>query len=104
MTRIALCTLVSGLLALGGARAAETVEPAAPAYRTVNEIIAATKSADWRTPDPENLLYLELASGRVVIELAPWLAPNHAVNIRALIRDKYFDGLAIIRSQDNYVV
>ena len=76
----------------------------APAYRTVNEIVAASAPADWRQPDPENTLYLELASGRVVIELAPWLAPKHAVNIRALAREGYFDGLAILRSQDNYVV
>lgn len=76
----------------------------APAYRTVNEIVAASAPSDWRQPDPENTLYLELASGRVVIELAPWLAPKHAVNIRALAREGYFDGLAILRSQDNYVV
>jgi peptidylprolyl isomerase len=76
----------------------------APVYRTVNEIVAASKPDDWRTPDPENTLYLELAAGRVVLELAPWLAPNHAVNIRTLVRDGYFDGLSIIRSQDNYVV
>lgn len=76
----------------------------APAYRTVNEIVAASAPSDWRQPDPENTLYLELAGGRVVIELAPWLAPKHAVNIRALAREGYFDGLAILRSQDNYVV
>ncbi len=75
-----------------------------PASRTVNEIVAASAAEDWRTPDPENTLYLELDSGRVVFELAPWLAPKHATNIRALIRERYFDGLAIVRSQDNYVV
>ena len=104
MTRFALCTLVSTLLVAAAAHAQDAAPPAAPAYRTVNEILAATKPSDWRAPVPENTLYLELESGRVVIELAPWLAPNHAVNIRALVRDRYFDGLAIIRSQDNYVV
>lgn len=98
MTRLALPLLVLALASVC-ARAEE-----APAYRTVNEIIAASKAEDWRAPDLENTLYLELASGRVVFELAPWLAPKHAVNIRALIRDRYFDGLAILRSQDNYVV
>lgn len=68
------------------------------------EILAAAAPSDWRTPDPENTLYLELASGRVVIELAPRFAPNHVANIKALAREKYFDNLAIIRSQDNYVV
>jgi peptidylprolyl isomerase len=55
-------------------------------------------------PDPAATLYLQLAAGRVVIELAPVFAPQHADNIRALVRDGYFDGLAIIRSQDNFVV
>jgi peptidylprolyl isomerase len=40
----------------------------------------------------------------VVIEVAPTVAPNHVANIRALIREQYFDGLPIKRSQDNYVV
>ena len=59
---------------------------------------------NWRPVDPENTLYLELPSGRVVIELAPAFAPRHVANIKALVREKYFDGLAVLRSQDNYVV
>ncbi len=99
-----LASALLALLLLSPFNPAHAEDAAAPAYRTVNELIAASAHGDWRTPDPENTLYLELASGRVVMELAPAFAPNHAVNIRALIRDGYFDGLAIIRSQDNYVV
>jgi cyclophilin family peptidyl-prolyl cis-trans isomerase len=39
-----------------------------------------------------------------VIELSPDFAPEHVANIRKLAREKYFDGLAVVRSQDNYVV
>ena len=67
-------------------------------------VLAATKASDWRPLDPENTLYLELRAGRVVIELAPAYAPNHAANVKALVREKYFDGLTINRAQDNYVV
>jgi peptidylprolyl isomerase len=81
----------------------DAAQPAAPA-RTMADILEASKPADWRSPDPENTLYLELAAGRVVIELAPEFAPRHAANIRTLVRGKYFDGLAITRSQDNFVV
>ena len=80
----------------------KTPTPAKP-YQSFSEIVAAAPVNEWRTPSPENMLYLELASGRVVIELAPQMAPNHVANIRALIREGYFDGLAIVRSQDNYV-
>jgi len=72
--------------------------------RTMSEILEASKPSDWRSLDPENTLYLQLEAGRVVIELAPDFAPQHAANIRSLARDGYFDGLAIIRSQDNFVV
>ena len=68
------------------------------------EIIAASLPSDWRPLDAENTLYLELASGRVIIELAPNFAARHVENVKALAREHYWDGLAIVRSQDNYVV
>jgi peptidylprolyl isomerase len=36
--------------------------------------------------------------------MAPAFAPSHVENIRTMVRDHYFDGLAVIRSQDNWVV
>jgi len=80
-------------------------EPAAPAPApTSAEILAAAPADAWRALDPENTLYLELAGGRVVFELAPEFAPHHVANVKALAREHYFDGLAIVRSQENYVV
>jgi peptidylprolyl isomerase len=76
----------------------------APRGATMAEVLAASSPSDWRALDPENTVYLELAEGRVVIELAPAFAPNHAANVRALAREGYFDGLAVLRSQENYVV
>ncbi|HKZ73364.1 MAG TPA: peptidylprolyl isomerase, partial [Steroidobacteraceae bacterium] len=71
---------------------------------TMADVLGASAPSDWRPLDAANTLYLELASGRVVIELAPGFAPRHAANIRALVREGFFDGLAINRSQDNFVV
>jgi len=88
------------LLALGLACAAGAV--ARPV--TVADLLTASSPADWRQPDPQNTVYLELPGGRVVIELAAEVAPLHVANIRALARAHYFDGLAIVRVQDNYVV
>lgn len=81
------------------ARAADT----AHFTPSVSDLLAQSKPSEWRKPDPENLLYMQLPSGRVVIELAPDFTPLHATNIRALVRAHYFDGLAIIRVQDNFV-
>ncbi len=94
------CALLALHAATGGiARAADEVKPL-----TMSEILEASKPTDWRPLDPENTLYLQLDTGRVVIELAPDFAPLHAANLRSLVRGGYFDGLAIIRSQDNFVV
>jgi peptidylprolyl isomerase len=68
------------------------------------EVMEALEESDWRQPDPANLLYVQLASGTVIIELAPNFAPQSIANIKTLAEEKYFDGLAIMRSQDNYVV
>lgn len=77
---------------------------AAAAGRTMADVLAAAKPTDWRALDPDNTLYMEIPAGQVIIELAPQFAPRHADNIRALVREGYFDGLAITRVQDNFVV
>ena len=80
-------------------------KPVPPAKgRTMQEILDASTAADWRPLDPENTLYLELDSGRVVIELAPRFAPAHVANIRALARGHWWDGLSINRVHENFVV
>jgi len=88
--------------------AAATAAPAAPEPAkkplTTTEVLAASGPADWRPLDPQHTVYLELASGRVVIELAPQFAPHQVQNVEALARGQYFDGLDVVRSQDNYVV
>ena len=72
--------------------------------KSMQEILDATEASDWRALDPANTLYLDLASGRVVIELAPGFAPAHVDNIRTLAKEGYWNGLSINRSQDNFVV
>lgn len=76
----------------------------AAAARTSAEILDASSPADWRPLAPENTLYLELPQGRIIIELAPDFAPRHAANIKTLAHEHYYDGLAILRAQDDYVV
>jgi peptidylprolyl isomerase len=78
---------------------------AAPAAKppTTQQVLEASQPSDWRGLDPDNTLYLDLAAGRVVIELAPGYAPLHAANIKTMAREHYFDGLAILRVQDNFV-
>ncbi len=97
-----IASLVAAFAAFSSLHA--TAKAPAPARPSYGEILKTTTPADWRPLDEENTLYLELPAGRVVIEMAPAFAPRHVANIKALVRENYFDGLAIIRSQDNYVV
>jgi len=76
----------------------------AAAPPTMASILAEAPAADWQPIDPDQLLVLQLDSGRVLIELAPAFAPEHAANIRKLAQQGYYDGLAILRVQENYVV
>jgi peptidylprolyl isomerase len=96
------CLFIYAFAVTMGSAGARAEAP--PAGRTMAEVLAAAVPADWRPLDPENTLYVELEAGRIVIELAPRFAPQHAANIRQLARQGYYDGLAIIRSQDNFVV
>lgn len=93
--------LALALLAAGGLQASE------PVKRPPNsgKILSASSPGDWRRIADEDLMVIELArGGRVLIELAPAFAPRHVANVKALVRGRYFDGLAVMRVQENYVV
>ncbi len=101
--RLSLSTLAVLLYAAAPPASAAPGEPANKPL-TAAQVLAASSPADWRALDPQNTLYLELTAGRVVIELAPSFAPHHVANVQTLARGHYFDGLWIMRAQDNYVV
>ena len=95
--------LAVALLAAALAASAQN-PPAADKPSSMQELLEASKPGDWRNLDPARTLYMDLASGRVVIELAPEFAPAHVANIRAMAKAGYWNGLSINRSQDNFVV
>ena len=71
--------------------------------RSTQEIIDTAPADAWRTPDPANLLYMQLDKGTVVFELAPDFAPEHVAQIKLLAQQHFWDGLSVYRVQDNYV-
>jgi len=87
---------------------AQDDKPTAPSPA---EIVAATPASEWIAIATDDLLVMDLAADRdgkarrVVIQLIPapfgrpWVA-----NIRTLAKAHWWDGLAIVRAQDNYVV
>lgn len=100
--RLSILSLAAALLLAHPLTATASEEqPAAP--RSAAEIIAAAPDSDWRTPDPDNLLYMTLPTGLVVFELAPQFAPRHVANIRQLARLGFWDNTSVYRVQDNFV-
>lgn len=76
-----------------------------------NEIVEAAPAADWVTIAPGDLLVMDLAPDRdgaerrVVIQLMPPpFSQGWVGNIRKLAQAHWWDGTAITRVQDNYVV
>ncbi|WP_266159580.1 peptidylprolyl isomerase [Dyella silvatica] len=103
MSRFAQRLLGLSLLCALALPYASAETPAASKTPTPKELLERSKPDEWRKPAPENLLFMQLPQGRVVIELAPDFTPLHAANIRTLVREHYFDGLAVVRVQDNFV-
>ncbi|WP_374414755.1 peptidylprolyl isomerase [Novosphingobium colocasiae] len=86
--------------------AQETGKPLTP-----SDIVAAAPAADWVRIAPADLVVMDLApdahgkARRVVIQLM--LAPfsqGWVANVRKLVAARWYDGIAVVRVQDNYVV
>ncbi|MEM6926029.1 MAG: peptidylprolyl isomerase [Myxococcota bacterium] len=71
---------------------------------TFDEVLAEAPDEAWEAVPPEDLLVMRVGDHDVVIELAPRFAPANVANIHTLVSGGFFDGLAIVRAQDNYVV
>lgn len=78
------------VLVSAGAATAQTPAPAAPA-------LPATTAADWRAIAPENLLVIDTAKGRILVELEPRVAPQSVTRIRTLADQGFYDGLKFHR-------
>ncbi len=99
-TKLAVCAAIASVSAAVAWGAAQQT---AKKPLTTAEVLAASTPADWRQIDPQHTIYMDLPSGRVIIELAPQFAPHYVANVEALARQGYFSGLWIERVQDNYV-
>ncbi len=56
-----------------------------------------------RAADPENTLVMELATGKVLIELRPDLAPVHVARIKELTRKGFYDGTPFHRVIEGFM-
>jgi len=60
-------------------------------------ILGLTVAASAEAKDLENMLYMDLDGGRVVIQMRPDLAPTHVARIKELTRQGFYDGIVFHR-------
>jgi peptidylprolyl isomerase len=82
-------------LAAGVALAAKPMPAEAPATGPTD--------ADWRTPDPHNVLVIDSNKGRIIVEMSPAAAPASVARIQELTRTGFYDGRSFFRVIDNFM-
>jgi peptidylprolyl isomerase len=60
-------------------------------------------AADWRVPDPNDVMVIDTNKGRILVELVPDVAPQNASRIRELTHENFFDGLRFFRVVENFM-
>ena len=86
--RVSVAAVLAAVMMIGGVQGAAAQAPAA---------------ADWRTIAPENLLVIDTAKGRILVELSPLAAPNHVERVRTLADRGFYDGLKFHRVIPNFM-
>ncbi len=97
------CFLLLSVLAITSwAEPAAAAKNGEPSPEQANEK-PAFDPALWRKVDPENLLVMELETGRVAIALYPEIAPRSVARIKERVRAGFYDGLSFYRVVENFV-
>ncbi|MFN3514198.1 MAG: peptidylprolyl isomerase [Phenylobacterium sp.] len=60
-------------------------------------------AADWRTPNPDDVLVIDTNKGRVFVEMTPEVAPAHVQRIKELARAGFYDGRSFFRVIDLFM-
>ncbi len=63
----------------------------------------AAPTTEWRTVAPENLLVIDTAKGRILVELEPRMAPLSVERVRTLADRGFYDGLKFHRVLEGFM-
>ncbi len=72
-------------------------------YLEVVPDATAPQASEWRTVPEDRLLVIDTNRGRILVELAPEVAPAHVARIRLLAARGFYDGLLWHRVIDNFM-
>ncbi|PZQ59199.1 MAG: peptidylprolyl isomerase [Phenylobacterium zucineum] len=71
--------------------------PAAPAQP------GAPTAADWRTPNPDDVLVIDTNKGRIIVEMVPEVAPLATTRYRELAKEHFYDGQTFFRVIEDFM-
>ncbi|WP_414695405.1 peptidylprolyl isomerase [Phenylobacterium sp.] len=88
---------------MADAQRAKAPAPKAAAVKAAPKAAAAPSAADWRTPNPDDILVIDTNKGRIVVEMVPEVAPGHVARIRDLAKQHFFDRQRFFRVIENFM-
>lgn len=74
-----------------------------PATLCALALMGAAPAPAWRPLDPDDTLIIDTTKGRIIIEMAPDMAPQSVARVRLLAREGVYDGLQFHRVIDGFV-
>lgn len=94
-------TVLFAAAALAAATPALAQKKAPPA--PVAATPAPPSAADWRTPNPDDVLVIDTNKGRIIVEMLPEVAPAHVQRLKELTRAGFYDGRSFFRVIDQFM-
>ena len=99
------CALTTNACADEAKPAAQIDSANVKAQAAPSDFLAGFRAPDseWRTPDQENLMYIDTEYGLVIVELFPEIAPAHVAQIKALTQSGFYDFITFHRVIDGFM-
>jgi peptidylprolyl isomerase len=95
--------LAACVVAVAVSASAAPKKPPAPPAAAKPAAPGAPGPADWRSPDPNDVLVIDTNKGRIIVEMVPEVAPQHVARMRELAHENFFDGLRFFRVIEDFM-
>ena len=95
--------LFAAALSVAAPAVAQTPKPNLPPVTGSPVAPGEPAAADWRTPNPDDVLVIDTNKGRIIVEMLPEVAPNHVTRIKELTRSGLYNGRSFFRVIDQFM-
>ena len=95
--------LAAAVAALSASAIAAPKPPAAKPAAATPAKPSGPLAADWRTPNPDDVLVIDTNKGRIIVEMVPEVAPIFTDRMRELALEHFFDGQTFFRVIEDFM-